>query len=305
MKRLFLRALLFCLAAAFVLPANLTSAAGSFSDVNSSYWAYNEINYLASKKIINGKNGKFLPEDSIKRMQAAEMLVKALGLDTKNRPNPNFKDLKPGDYGYDYAATLADEGIMTGSNGYFKPWDTLTRGQMAKILAEAYHLDYAFGSEFDDVDVESWLYDYVSCLVDNNITTGYSDNTYRPNAPLKRSQFSAFMARVLDDSFKQAVLLKAVSYHFEEDGSLTLTVEAKNNFSYPVEVNDSLVLVTSNGEWIASGLFEFESNEVYLNAKQSKQLELNFPSANFYDTLDPATNLTNITLYAQTTITKK
>lgn len=82
-------------------------------------------------------------------------------------------------------------------------------------------------------------------------------------------------------------------------------MEAKNNFSYPVEVNDSLVLVTSNGEWIASGLFEFESNEVYLNAKQSKQLELNFPSANFYDTLDPATNLTNITLYAQTTITKK
>jgi hypothetical protein len=302
MNRILLRVLASVFAVMLALPAMNASAATQFSDVNSSYWAYNEIHYLADQQIIRGKDGKFNPEDSIKRMQAAEMLVKALGLSTANRPNPNFKDIKPGDYGYEYAATLADEGIMTGSNGYFKPWDTLTRGQMAKILSEAYGLTYAFGSSFDDVDFESWLYDYVSCLVDNHITTGYDDNTYRPNAKLKRSQFAAFMARVMDDSFKPAVLFKTVGYEWDQDGGLTLQVEVKNNFSYPVEVTDALISVTADDEWIADDWFEFAPNELYLTAKQSKQIELYFQPDYIY--IEPA-DLTDIVLFSQTEIIKK
>jgi SLAP domain-containing protein len=302
MERVLLRVALLLLLTMLTLPAMNASAAIQFSDVNSGYWAYNEIYYLADKQIIRGKNGKFLPEDSIKRMQAAEMIVKALGLSTENRPNPNFKDIKPGDYGYEYAATLADEGIMTGNNGYFKPWDTLTRGQMAKILSEAYNLTYAFGSIFDDVDFDSWLYDYVSCLVDNHITTGYNDNTYRPNAKLKRSQFAAFMARVLDDSFKPAVLFKTIDYDWDQDGGLTLLVEVRNNFSYPVEVTDAPIAVKANGEWIAEDWFEFAPNELYLQAKQSKQIQLYFQPD--YTYIEP-TDLTDIVLFSRTALIKK
>jgi hypothetical protein len=302
MNRILLRVFASVLAVMLALPAMNASAAIQFPDVNSSYWAYNEIHYLADQQIIRGKDGKFNPEDSIKRMQAAEMLVKALGLSTANRPNPNFKDIKPGDYGYEYAATLADEGIMTGSNGYFKPWDTLTRGQMAKILSEAYGLTYVFGSSFYDVDFDSWLYDYVSCLVDNHITTGYDDNTYRPNAKLKRSQFSAFMARVMEDSFKPAVLFKAVGYEWDQDGGLTLQVEVKNNFSYPVEVTDTLIAVTADDEWITDDWFEFAPNALYLNAKQSKQIQLYFQPDYVY--IEPA-DLTDILLFEQTEVIKK
>lgn len=302
MKRTFLHIALSLLAAMLALPAMNASAATRFSDVNANYWAYNEIHYLADKQIIKGQNGKFLPENPIKRMQAAEMLVKALGLSTKNRPNPHFKDIKPGDYGYEYAATLADEGIMTGSNGYFKPWDTLTRGQMAKILSEAYDLTYIFGSDFDDIDEDSWLYDYVSCLVDNHITTGYDDNTYRPNDKLKRSQFAAFMARVLEDSFKPAVLFKTVGYDWDEDGGLTLLVEVRNNFSYPVEATDALVAVTDNGEWIALDWFEFAPNELRLTAKEAKRIQLYFQPD--YVLTDPG-DLTDITLFSKTEVIKK
>ncbi|AXM89920.1 SLAP domain-containing protein [Anoxybacillus ayderensis] len=306
MKRLFLQTLLFCTSLLFLSSISPVAATGSFSDVNSSHWAYDEINYLVNKKIINEKNKNFFPNLDMKRIEAAEMLVKALGLDTKNRPNPNFKDIKPGDYGYEYVATLADEGIMVGNNGYFKPRDTLTRGQMAKIIAESYHLDYVFGSEFDDIDKDSWLYDYVSCLVDNYITTGYPDNKYRPSHPVKRSQFSVVLARLLDDSFKQTILFKPISNNWKEDGSLVITVEIKNNLPYPVEVNDSLIVVTNSDEWIAREFFEFEPNELYLKAKQSKQLDLIFSPYNFYDaSINSSTNLANIAFYAQTTISKK
>jgi hypothetical protein len=300
MKHMMIRIISLTLASMLVLPTIQSSAATSFADVSPDYWAYNEINYLVGKQIIRGKDGKFAPEDPIKRIQAAEMLVKALGLSTENRPNPNFKDIKPGDYGYEYAATLAAEGIMTGSNGYFKPWDTLTRGQMAKILSEAYDLMYVFGTDFKDVPSDNWVYDYVSCLVDNHITTGYADNTYRPNAKLKRAQFSAFMARILDDSFKQTVLFKALDYEWDQDGGLSLLVEITNNYSYPIELANVNVAVTSNYEFIAEGVFEFNPGEISLESKQSKKIVLSFPS----DLVYFVTDLTDIVLYTQTEINK-
>jgi hypothetical protein len=302
MKRMIVRIIPMALAAMLMLPAIHSSAAVKFPDVDSSYWAYNEINYLVENQIIRGyKDGRFGPNDAIKRMQAAEMLVKALGLSTENRPNPNFKDIKPGDYGYEYAATLADEGIMTGSNGYFKPWDTLTRGQMAKILAEAYGLSYIFDADFTDVPYEHWAYDYVASLVSNHITTGYPDKTYRPNAKLTRAQFAAFMARILDDSFKQAVLFKALDYEWDAEGGLSLLVEVKNNFSYPVELVNTTIAVTSDYEYIADGLFEFGQGEISLGAKQSEQFVLYFsPDMVYY-----MTDLTDIVLYTQTELVKK
>jgi SLAP domain-containing protein len=299
MKRLWFS---FGIALLLALPVSDASAASAFSDVDSHYWAYNEIHYLSDKQIIRGRDGKFYPEEPLKRMQAAEMLVKALQLSVENRPNPNFKDIKPGDYGYEYAAALADEGIMTGSNGYFMPWGTLTRGQMAKILSEAYDLMYIFGTHFDDVDIDSPWYDYVSCLTNNYITTGYEDNTYRPNAPLKRSQFSAFMARVLHNSFKPAVLLKPSGYHWDKDGGLIISAEVTNNFSYPVKVTDALIAVTANGRVVAEDWFEIASDQLSLASKQSEQIQLYFPPDRVY--IKDA-DLTNMKLFSQAEWIKK
>ena len=36
----------------------------------------------------------------------------------------------------------------------------------------------------------------------NGIASGYSDGTYRPEQPVTRGQFSAFMARTLEPSFR-------------------------------------------------------------------------------------------------------
>jgi hypothetical protein len=282
-----------------LLPATHSFAATTFSDVPSNYWAKEEIDYLVAQKIIQGKGGKFRPNDALKRMQAAEMLVKALGLSTANRPDPNFKDLKRGDYGYEYAATLADEGIMTGSNGYFKPWDTLTRGQMAKILAEAFRLGYVFDSNFKDVAPTDWTYHYVTSLVGNHITTGYPDNTYRPNAKLTRAQFSAFMARTLNDEFKRAVLWNIVDYEWDKQGGLTLLVEVKNNFLNTVEVSQADLALVMNNDIIADGMFTFEVNELRLAPKQTEQIVLSFDPTLVY--IEP-TDLTNVEVYSQTTL---
>ncbi|WP_226618604.1 S8 family serine peptidase [Cytobacillus firmus] len=176
----------------------------AFSDLKKDHWAKDAIQILNLKGVINGyDNGKFGVNDDITRLQAAQMIVRALGLDTNNRPNPKLKDVKPGDYGYDVIATVADEGIMIGNDkGEFKPKDTLLRAEMAKIIVEAYKLKGETQDSFKDVPAGYWATGYINTLAANNITKGYPDKTFKPKSNLTRSEFAVFLARIQDDRLK-------------------------------------------------------------------------------------------------------
>lgn len=186
-------------------------AASSFTDVR----VYeSEIIYLSNAKILQGyPNNLFKPDLPLKRIQAVQMILSAKGLSPEklteaDAVNPNFTDIKPGDYGYPAVAKGVELGIISGKtnskNGskYFDPWGTLTRSQMAKILVSAYHMDLKGGSNFKDVLPNHWAYPYISSLVKNNITIGYGNNTFGPNDQLSRAHFSVFLARQLDERFK-------------------------------------------------------------------------------------------------------
>ncbi|WP_166786698.1 S-layer homology domain-containing protein [Jeotgalibacillus salarius] len=117
-------------------------------------------------------------------------------------PNLNFHDMSPGGYGYDKVANAVELDIINGSNGYFKPWETVTRAQMAAILSRAYDLEGNTNSNFTDVNENHWAYSNIQALVANKITTGYSDQTFRPNAFIQRQHFSLFLERNFNDFFK-------------------------------------------------------------------------------------------------------
>lgn len=282
MKRKLLQStLVFLLVLGLVSPAKV-GAANNFSDVPSNFWASKEIYFLVNNGIIKGyPNGNFGPNDSIKRIQAASMLVKALDLSTSNRPNPGFKDMKPGDYGYDIAAAVADEGILTGSNGYFNPNGTLTRAQMAKILSEAYELGYAFETTFRDVAKSHWAFEYVNALYGNGIATGYADSTFRPNEKVNRAQFAAFMARALNPDFKQGIIFKAeqAKAEWKNETTLILDIPMRNNYSYTV-TNIKADLVLAVGETIiAEKSFNFGSG-LTLKPGETKTVTLEFTTKN-------------------------
>lgn len=178
----------------------------TFKDV-SSY--VDEIMYLADKGIITGDpDGTFKPNDPITRLQAIQMILKEKGIvDFSDVPNPGFVDISPGDDGYEEIAKAAELGIINGKMNaqgkrYFDPNGKLTRAHTAAILAVAYDLKGTHPTDFKDVPKGNWAHDYISALVANNITTGYSDNEFKPNMNISRQHFAAFMARSLDDQFK-------------------------------------------------------------------------------------------------------
>ena len=70
------------------------SAAPLYKDVGDNYPAKAELDFLASKGIITGDPARNFGVDAeITRLEAAEMIVKSLGLDTSNPADPNFTDV--------------------------------------------------------------------------------------------------------------------------------------------------------------------------------------------------------------------
>jgi serine protease Do len=166
-----------------------------------------EIEYLANLNIIRGyQDGTFRPTATVTRLQAVQMILRQLGIEDVEAPDVEFKDVKPGDYGYEEIAIAVDLGIVQGKDdGTFDPYGKLTRAQMAKIFANAYNLQGKITIDFTDVRKGHWAYDYVQALAANEVTTGYPDGSFRPNDPIKRMHFAAFMARYLNDEFKPPV----------------------------------------------------------------------------------------------------
>ncbi|SFE60797.1 NlpC/P60 family protein [Alteribacillus iranensis] len=172
----------------------------SFSDVTGDFWAKEEIKLLAEEGIISGyEDGTFRPNHPVKRSQAASMIVEALDLETANK-EADFSDIDESFHAYDVAATVQQEGIITGRNGRFMPNHTLTRGQMAAVLNRSFEFSKAH-ADFADVDEDYVFYQDISNIAEAGVTTGYSeDHTFRPNNDTTRAQFSVFLARAMDDS---------------------------------------------------------------------------------------------------------
>ena len=196
------KVILLFLAAMITFSANPTSsqAATAFSDVPSSYWAYQEITELASKGIINGNSdGTFNPGGLVTRAQSAMLIVRALGISTANRPNPGFTDVSPNTPGYADIATLVDLGVFAKAEK-FNPYQPATREQISKILVKAFELEGSSSKirAFKDVPVTNFFYTYIDTLVTKGIIMGTSPSTFSPYQNVTRAQMAVFIHRILE-----------------------------------------------------------------------------------------------------------
>ncbi|MGM0842256.1 MAG: S-layer homology domain-containing protein [Bacillota bacterium] len=214
-----------------------------FTDVASKY--QEQIEQLVELGVIKGyKDNTFRPENTITRLQGVTMIVREMKLDTTNRPNPHFKDIKTDHSGYDIIAAAADEGIISGKkDGNFDPNGKLTREQMAKILVEAYDLELidSESKNFKDVPSTHWSYNYINILASNGITTGYDDGSFKPAKDLTRLNFSLFLSRYINEvkgeepssedleDLKEKFSLKADKDVIDYNQSITLTLEVSGD----------------------------------------------------------------------------
>lgn len=180
------------------------SAAPLYKDVGDDHPAKAELDFLASKEIITGDPARTFGVDTeITRLEAAEMIVKSLGLDTSNQPDPNFTDVTVDHTSFPIMATVANSGIMIADeNGAFNPNAYFTRGEAAVFLVRSFDLKGATKTSFVDVPSTYWVAEAISTLQATNIATAYPDNTFKPLANITKADFAVLIARILNPDFQ-------------------------------------------------------------------------------------------------------
>lgn len=106
---------------------------------------------------------------------------------------------------YPFVRCLACRGVLGGySDGTFRPGNEVTRGQLAKIVANAAGFDEPVsGQTFSDVEPGSAFYEHIERMARRGIIGGYSDGTFRPNNTATRGQISKIVSNAAD--FKEPV----------------------------------------------------------------------------------------------------
>src|SRR5665648_203241 len=122
----------------------------TFTDVPTTHPFYAEITQLGDLNIVGGfPDGTYRPDSSVTRQQFAKIIVLAKGIHTEavdNQSTPTFSDVTPGmglPYPFDYIEEAADAGFILGNGGMFRPYNNLTRAQLALILVRAGGTDLA------------------------------------------------------------------------------------------------------------------------------------------------------------------
>lgn len=172
-------------------------AAKSFSDLAPTDPHYPNVMNLTERGVINGyPDGTFKPYEPIHRGHAAKILALALGLDTKNVKDPDFKDISKSYPYYGEIAALVEAGIINGfEDGTYGPNKHLTRGQMAKIISRAYELKGDTKNlPFTDIAISPYK-EEIAALYDNKVTVGSTPTTFSPVAPVTRGQLASFVVR--------------------------------------------------------------------------------------------------------------
>ena len=255
--------------ASAVAPVMVPSAQAnvqSFPDVQSTQFFYNAVTDLSNRNVINGfKDGTFRPYQTVTRAEAAKMLSLALGLEISNTKNSRFTDVKTSDWYYGYVSALVNAGIISGyEDKTFRPHETLTRAQMAKIITLGFSLDETSTDQFSDVKKEDWFASYVGSLVEKDITYGTTPTTFSPYKDITRGQIAAFIYRA-----EQAKDPISATYKID---SVTDSAVIINNVSYKLDDHVKSILNSANASILKNAIIQFDHSDETITKVKSLEI---------------------------------
>jgi len=150
--------------------------------------------------LVGYPDGLFKPERNVSRAEVAAALTRALGLGWSNT-KPSYPDVPATYWASGYIQIMTAEGIMLGdTSGTFRPDAFITRAEAATLLlrmlkvAPFHNLTV---SSFKDVPATNWALGYIESMQKYGLITGYPDGTYKPDAHILRSEFTAIADRAL------------------------------------------------------------------------------------------------------------
>lgn len=92
-----------------------------------------------------------------------------------------------------------ENGLMDGtSKTTFEPDGKMTRGMFVTVLGRLCNAEEKVTSAFSDVKKSKWYAGYVGWAVENKVTTGFEDGTFRPDENISRQDAATMLCRYLE-----------------------------------------------------------------------------------------------------------
>ena len=144
----------------------------TFSDLDQSWYTDAILGANAAGIIMGMGDGTVQPGASITRQETAVMFARVLSLDTQSAPDAGFLDQASiPDWAVGAVNAMAAAGYMQGSNGMFRPADTITRAEVVTILDNIFNANYNTSGEYTgDVDGSAVISADAVTLKDMHIT---------------------------------------------------------------------------------------------------------------------------------------
>jgi uncharacterized repeat protein (TIGR01451 family) len=209
-------------------------------------------------------DGMFKPERNVSRAEVATALARALGLGWSNT-KPSYPDVPATHWASGYIQIMVDEGIMEGDvSGTFRPDAFITRAEAAAVLLRTLKVEPFHNltvSSFNDVPATHWALGYIESMQKYGLITGYPNGTYKPDAHILRSEFTAIADRGLGREITAASQVTGLSgnirwpdvpanhwaYLYILEASTPHTVEQANRLNRTIVLKSKTLPLFSDG----------------------------------------------------------
>ena len=177
------------------------TTAAQFTDVNTGDWFYQNVMDAVAAGIVSGRgDGTFGPNDRITRRDFAIMVSKLLldGEDAPEATTTPFSDVSADDYALNAIAYCAENGIISGFDGEFRPSDNITRQEAASVMKNALELTGTTSELFaDDAAIATWAKANVYACKAAGVFNGDDNNNFNPTSTLTRGEAASIMVNAM------------------------------------------------------------------------------------------------------------
>jgi len=204
--------LLVVLSLIFSLSVNVFGFTTSFKDENGKsvqisdfldtqhHWAHDQILKWADYNIVNGSDGRFMPDSPIIRGDLAIIVDRMLGL---NKTTYNyFRDLYIEDYYRESVLRCVAEGYINGvGDNKVNPRGNATREEVAVILCRVFKIDTSYSGSTgfkDDSSISSWARSSVYALSRLGYLNGTPDGRVNPKSNITRAEMITLLSNFAD-----------------------------------------------------------------------------------------------------------
>ena len=177
-----------------------TCASPPFSDVSVDHQFCAEIKWMKVAEVSTGfGDGTYRPNLAVTRQAMSAFMARLAGANLSPCASAPFSDVSTSHQFCTEIKWMKDAGISTGfGDGTYRPNLAVTRQAMSAFMARLADADLTDCTTppFTDVATTHDFCPEIKWMKDAGISTGFGDDTYRPNLAVTRQAMSAFMYRV-------------------------------------------------------------------------------------------------------------